>query len=452
MEVASTPATTLTNPAAIFRRAGRNLGWLAGGKAVSGALSLVYLALAVRALGVEAFGQMILIYTCAQLVSAVVQFQTWQPILHFGTPALQAGRFGDFRRIVRFALALDAASAIVAAGLVAGGIWLIGPWIGLTPEILPLASGFAIAVPFMVFAAPDGLLRLFDRFDLALVEDNVEALVRLIGAALVFFLGGGLAELLLVWGLSVIASGTTGILLAWREVRRRGVWRGAQPPGPERRLAMQFPGIWRFVWATNFASTLELSRDHVATIVVGGVLDPTGAGLFRIARQIAEALAKPLKLMIPVVYPELARMAAEGNYALLHHFNRRAMLYAAVGAVGGFALLAGMGPLILELIAGDRADGALAVMLILSAAVLVRIFAFALEPTLISLGHPSLALGIQAVVAAAYLPLLLGMLHWIGLEGAGVAAVCAALLTVALQVAGLRARFPAVAYPGGSPS
>lgn len=411
---------------------------------MSGVLSVVYLALAVRSLGIDAYGQLILIYSFAQLIAAVVQFQTWQPILHFGTPALAEGRYGDFRRIVRFSFGLDAASALVGTIVVGGGIWLIGPHIDLSPEIIPLASGFALAVPFIVVASPNGLLRLFDRFDLLLLEDNVEAVVRMIGALGIYVFGGGLTEFIVVWAVSVIASGSTCAFLAWREIRRRGVWRANAAPSTALPIARQFPKIWSFVWSTNFNSTLKLARTHIATIVIGGAIDATEAGLFRIAHQIAEALATPLKLMTPVIYPELARLTAARDFALLRRFNRRTLLFSSLGAIAGFGALALVGPVILDIIGDDQADGAYTVMLLLSASALIQVSAFTLEPTLISLGYPSIALGIQTVATVVYLPLLFVMLPWLGFNGAGFAAISVAILTVILQYAAIVFWFPSV--------
>jgi len=425
----------------ILRRASRNLAFLTAGKSVSGVLSLVYLALAVRTLGVDAYGQLILIYSFAGLVTAIVQFQTWQPILHYGTPALADGRMGGFRRLIRFAIGLDLASAVVGMAVVAGGIWLLGPWIDLPDEVLPLASMFGAAVPFMVAATPNGLLRLFDRFDLLLVEDNVEAVVRLLGSLVLFLIGGGLAGFLLVWGLSVVASGCVCALLAWREFARR-VNSAADEPAARERLGVAYPGIWRFVWSTNLNSSLKLSRNHIATMVIGAGVDSTGAGLFRIAQQLADALAKPLKLMTPVLYPELARLASAKNFAVLRQVHQRALLYSSIGAVACFLLVVAVGPLLLNVIGDDQTNGAYQVMLLLSAASLIRIATFALEPTLISLGRPTWALGIQAAATLAYLPLLVVLIAWIGLNGAGAAAIVAAVFTALLQLAAVSFWFP----------
>lgn len=435
-----------TSPAGrILRRAARNLAYLTGGKSVSGVLSLIYLAVAVQTLGIDAYGQLILIYSFAQLVTAIVQFQTWQPILHFGTPALAENRFGDFRHLVRFTVALDTASAFVAMAAVAGGIWLLGPHIDLPPEVLPLASAFGLAVPFMTWATPNGLLRVFDRFDLLLLEDNVEAVVRLVGSLAVLALGGGLAGFLLVWALSVAASGSTCALLAWREVRRRNVWPAeTEPCGP---AARRFPGIWGFIWSTNVNSTIKLSRPHLTTIIIGGAIDSVEAGLFRVAQQIAEALAKPLKLMVPVIYPELARLVAAHDFSLLRSLTRRALGWSALGAIAMFALLAAIGPLLLDLIGGDEADDAYGMLLLLSAAALIRISGFALEPTLISLGHPSLALAVQTTATVIYFPSLLLMLPYFGFNGAGFAAIGTAILTVLLQLAAVAYWFPPESPP-----
>lgn len=424
----------------LLRRAARNLAYLAGGRSVSGVLSIVYLGLAVQGLGIVAYGQLVLIYAFAQLVTTVVQFQTWQPILHFGTASFQEERYDDFCHLVRFTIGLDVASSVAGIAIVAGGVWLLGPLMGLPSETLPLASGFSLAVPFMTWATPNGLLRLFDRFDLLLIEDNAEAAVRLVGSVAVLAFGGGLAAFVLVWGGSVAVSGGICAVLAWREVRRRGVWRPEE--GVHIPASRRFPGIWRFIWSTNINATIKIVRTHLTTVLVGGALAPAEAGLYRIAQQIAEALAKPLKLMVPVLYPELARLVAARDFALLRTLARRILFYSGGAALAVFAVIAAIGPLLLDVIGGREAEGAYGMLLFLSAAAMVRLSTFSFEPVLISLGRPSTALSVQIVVAAVYLPSLLVMMPRFGLDTVGVAALCAAILTALLQCGAVAFWFP----------
>lgn len=417
----------------------KNLGFLIGGKSFSGLLGLGYLALAVHTLGVEAYGWLTLIYAFALTVSTIVKFQTWQPILHYGTAALHDGRTDDFKRLVLFTIGLDLASSLVGAALAMGGIWLIGTRIGLPAAILPQASLFGAALLFMVTATPNGLLRLFDRFDLLLVEDNAEAAVRFVGSLTLFLVGGTLTGFLTVWFLSVVASGCTCAYLSWRVMRKHVDWSHSAllvrdaVKSRGRSLTEGFPGIWKFVWSTNFNQTLGLTTNHVATLVVGGLIGAAPAGLFRIARQIADALAKPIKLMTPVFYPELARLVASRRFDNLRELTIRAMRISCLGAFGSFLILCLLGNWILVLIGGHKTVGAYGVMLLLSAAALIRIGTFTLEPTLISLGKPTMALWIQCVAAVVFLPALVALIRYAGIEGAGIAMIIEAVLTAIMQ-------------------
>lgn len=433
-------AAVSAEPGGILRRVMRNLGYLVGGKTFSGLLGLGYMAFSVRALGVASFGQLMLIYAFVLTVATVVKFQTWQPILHFGTPLYQKPeKHTDFLRLILFAIFLDLISSLAGALVAVGGVWIIGPWIGLAAAAVPAASLFGLALLFIVTATADGMLRLFDRFDLLLVEDNIRAVVRFFGSLLFLVIGGTLNDLLAVWFLSIVTGSVACAYLAWRESKKHMSWAGSATLVREalasrgRSLTAPFPGIWKFVWSTNANASVGLVTSHVPTLIVGGMIGATDAGLFRIARQIAEALATPVKLMVPVFYPELARLVAVRDYPMMRTLNNRATLISCAGAAASFFALCLLGPWALLLIGGHQTDGAYIVMLFLSAAALIKIGTFTQEPTLISLGRPATALLIQIAAALIYLPLLVWFVHLTGINGAGLAAVTAAALTALIQ-------------------
>lgn len=423
----------------VLRRVGRNLAYLVGGKAFSAVLGLGYLALTVRGLGVIGFGQLALIYSFCVTIATLTKFQTWQPILHYGTTAFAEGRTADLHRLVAFTVLLDLASSGVGAILACGSIWVLGSWIGLDPRVLPDASLFGISVLFMTTSTSNGLLRMFDRFDLLLVEDNIEAGVRFLGCVVLYLAGAGLGAFLVVWFLSVLASAATCAGLAWQEYRRRVPSKGV--PDLWRRtlihrgsnLTAGFPGLWKFVWSTNANSSLGLVSNQIATLVLGGLLGPAGAGLFRIGRQIADAVGKPVKMIVPVFYPELARLVACRQFELMRRINRRVTMFSSAGAAAGMLFLALAGQWLLLLIGGHAAVAAYGVMLLLSAAALIRIGTFTLEPTLVSLGRPHTVFWIQLASAAVFLPALIGLVHMVGVLGAGLAVVMSAAIAALLQ-------------------
>ena len=97
----------------MIRRALTNTGWLMGARGINAVLSLGYLALATRALGLQGFGQFILCVTFAQAITGLASFQTWQAVVRWGQ------RRDTEADAVGFALALDfltvAAGGIAAA-------------------------------------------------------------------------------------------------------------------------------------------------------------------------------------------------------------------------------------------------------------------------------------------------------------------------------------------------
>ncbi|MCB2084010.1 MAG: oligosaccharide flippase family protein, partial [Sphingomonadaceae bacterium] len=85
-----------------MKRLLRNIGWLLSGRAVNAVLSLVYLALATRSLGIEQFGYFALIVALGQTVTGLANFQTWQFVVRWGANGDGAGE------ATGFAIALDA--------------------------------------------------------------------------------------------------------------------------------------------------------------------------------------------------------------------------------------------------------------------------------------------------------------------------------------------------------
>jgi O-antigen/teichoic acid export membrane protein len=405
-----------------------NASMLLGGRTANALISLGYMAAAARTLGTVEAGVLILINAFAQLVSEVVKFDSWQVVLHFGSPALAEGRRDRLHQVVRFALLQDVISAVAGVAVATAAIYMAGEKLGWGPQHNLGAMLYCLTIVFLAPAASIGLLRLFDRFDLITAQAPISSAVRLAGSGLVFVLGPSLGLFLAVWAAGSAAAFIYVAGASFLEFKRRGLTRGFHLFGP---LTAGMPNAWRFAWATNFSGSLDTAFTHAITVAVGAVLGPGPAALWRIGRQVADALAKPARLLVPALYPELARLrATQGESAM-----RRLALQ--VGLLGGgvgtllllISALAG-GPL-LALVMGDAFAAAAPVMTWQVAAAVIGIWALPLEPMLVSLGRPGDALKVRLVVSAVMLAALVPVVEKFGAEGAGVALV-AAMIALAL--------------------
>lgn len=393
-----------------------NTGVLLGGRIGNAVLSLGYLAVAARALDVRSVGVLVLINAFAQLVGEVVKFNSWQTVLHYGAEALERAERPRFQQVVRFTLLLDVLSSLGGMAVAVAAALIFGEHLGWTRADTPLAALYCLSIALMVPATPVGLLRLFDRFDLITAQAPIASAVRLAGSLAAWALAPSLAVFLLVWAAGTAAAFVYLAYVSLREMRRRRMNEGFRFIGP---CAAGLPGAWRFAWATNAASSLDVAFTHAITLVVGALVGPAPAALWRIGRQVADALGKPAKLLAPALYPELARLrVTEGERAM-----RRLALQVGLlgGGVGTLMLLitAVAGRPLLTLIMGPAFGDAVGAMVWQVAAAVIGVWALPLEPMLVSLGRPGDAVKVRIIVAVALLAAMPWLVESFGLTGAG---------------------------------
>jgi O-antigen/teichoic acid export membrane protein len=423
-----------------FRAILRNATYLGSGKLGGALLSLVALACAGHALSPALFGTLAVVQAYASGVSALVKFQTWQFIVRFGAPALVRQDIERFRDATRFSFGLDLASG--AVGLVAGMALLpfLARWVGIDDKDLTLALLYCTLIPIMTVATPTGILRTLDRFDHIAVQQLVTPLLMAIGGIISFVGRLGFAGFVISWYVAELV----GDLLLWffavRELQRREI-RHALRPGlfaPARRIK----GAWDFVWTTNIAHSIWSAWGPLSNVIVGGMLGPASAGLFKIASTFFESAGKPAAFLEKSFYPEIMRLdpATRQPWQLA---IRTGLLAGGMGLAMLLVVMIGGEPLI-ALVFGKRYLEAFDLLQIMAASLVVSTASFPLESLLYMAGRQRAALVAEGLAALGYGIVLVVLIHWLGLTGAGIAYVggmgMKALFTLIPTLTAYRAR------------
>jgi O-antigen/teichoic acid export membrane protein len=414
--VGASQANEVAGVRPILRRVLSNAGLLLGGRTVNAVIGLGYMAMAARALGASQLGIVVLIQAFAEFLGEVVKFQSWQTLLHFGARPLAEGRKRDFQQVLRLTLLLDLGSTLIGIAIGVVGALAFAGRLGWSSSQAPAAALAMLTIAFMVSATPVGLLRLFDRFDVMARQAALISILRFVGGAIAFLTHAPMEGFLAAWAFSTLGSWLYLAGSALRELKRRGLLEGFTLRGP---LTKGLPGILRFAWNTNLSATLDVAFTDLVTLMVGGLVGPAQAAFWRVGRQVADAMAKPAKLVTFALYPELARLRAEDRHDAMWRLAKQIGLLA--GGSGLVLLLAAAvaGRPLLGLVLGQGFGPAASVMVWQVAAAVVGIFALPLEPMLISLGNPGAAVRVRLVVSVAFLlamPVLAGRY---GLTGAG---------------------------------
>jgi len=400
----------------MIRRALTNTGWLMGARGINAVLSLGYLALATRALGLEGFGKFILAVSFAQAVTGLASFQTWQAVVRWGH------RRDSAAEAVGFALALDLLT--VVAGTIAAALLLgfAGAWLPVPPALRMEAFWLTVVMLLAVRSTPTGILRLHDKYALAATADAVTPVVRLLGAAGVFVLAPTSAAFVIVWGAAELATA----FAYWRFALR-------DEPLPWRRVSLrQLPreerDAWRFVWGTGLSGALLIASRQLIVLLVGALGGAALAGIYRVAAQLGEGLLKLAQALLRATYPELVR-DPDAAREIAARIGRIAVITGLAAIV--FGALAG--EWVILGIAGREYLAAYGPMLILAGAAAIELAGAPLEALLVARGRALtnfLLRALPTALALAALPLAVAR------GGAGGAAA-AVLIASALSVAGL---------------
>ncbi|WP_338243966.1 lipopolysaccharide biosynthesis protein [Aurantiacibacter hainanensis] len=397
----------------MIRRALTNTGWLMGARGINAVLSLVYLALATRSLGLDAFGQFVIAFTFAQLVVGFTSFQTWQAVIRWGQD--EEGR----KDATGFALALDAVT--IVAGLVAAAVILAfaGDWLPIAPELrLPTFLFTAVSL-LSIRSTPTGLLRLHDRYARAAAADSTTSVIRAAGAALVAALAPSIPAFLLIWGIAELATAAMYWHLAARTEaihwRRFGLLR----------LPRLHEGAWPFVIGTSLTGMLTIASRQLLVLLVGAFGGAALAGIYRVAAQLGEGLLKLAQALLRATYPELVRNP--------EHARRVASSITRIAIVTGLAavvLAALAGDWLILAIAGEDYLAAYWPMIILAAAAALELAGASLEALLVAGGRAITNFVLRAVPTLAGLVALPWLIEWRGATGAALVVLAASTVSV----------------------
>jgi O-antigen/teichoic acid export membrane protein len=411
-----------------LRRVFGNAGWFLSSRSVTGVLSLFYLALAARVLGLTGFGQFALVTGLAQAITGFVTFQTWQIVIRFGMPHLQADDDRGLDAVIGFSIILDVASALAGSLITIAAVLLLAPVFGWSPTMAWQAASFCAVMLLSLRSTPIGILRLHDRFALAAVGDTVTPVIRLLGAGAAALLAPDVTGFLIAWG---CAEAATAIAFWCLALSRHPIkWRARAICN----VIADNPGLWRFAWFTNAASSLSLSTRQITILLVGSVGGAAAAGAFRIAAQLAQAITKLTLALSRSVFPELVRVSAD------RHFRRLIIRMTGIAMLTGLIALTALatigGPL-LHFLAGRELAMAYWPMILLTASAALDLGGVSLEPALTALGRAGLALILRAFATALQFGLLLLLLPSFGALGAGWASIAGS--AAALLLTGIAA-------------
>lgn len=420
----------------MLRSIGHNLGWLAGSRGVVAILSLLYLGVAARTLGVVGFGRFSLITGAAQALATLVAFQSWQVIVQFGVGFSKGEDEPRLARLFRGCSLLDLGSAVAGAALAVVILELWSDTFGIGPTLKRAALIYTVIQLVTIRSAAVGILRLRDQFRLAAIADSITPIARAIGAVLVMFVHPTVQAFLAVWAIAEVLTSATywGMVAYIGDLRL--MWNGTG----FKRMMEENRGILRFALSTNASSTLALASKQAPLLAVGSELGLAAAGTFRLAAQLAQSLGKIGQLISRAAFPEIVRAIQDAATDTVRRIVSRTVIASAVAGSVIMLIAAVFGKLVLKLVGGHVFGQGHAVLVWMAAAGAIDLVAVGLDTVLTAQGYAGRIFLIRiAGVAVMLCTAFIALPIW-GEVGMAAAVVVGSLVVTSLLFAVTRSK------------
>lgn len=382
---------------------------------LGGALQFAAIVVIGRALGAEGLGLIALVMAYLAVVDGLLNFQSVHVLTRCLAEAQAAGEHDRFLGLVRAGFAVDVATACLAAGAAALGLWSGAGLLGLPADWTPMALAAVPIILTRILGTAEAVLRCHDRFGLIGMRGVLGGGLTLTGAATAWAAGAGAGAFLVVI-LVAEAVANLAMLVAAAAVLRRAMPAGTEAQGM-RAAIRSVPGFWRMMWQTNLTFGIRLLSQDGDMLIAGAVLGPQAVGLLRAVKSMTALVTQLGRPIQQVAAAPLARLWAAGDGPGFLRLTLRLSGLAGLAGLGATTILWAIGPTMLDLTYGAEYLAAAPVLTIMMVARSAYLGGVTLLPTMLTLDLDGRFLQIVLMGTAAYFAAMLALISPLGLIG-----------------------------------
>jgi len=412
-----------TNAKKVFR----NFKVVLRGRGIAAVFNLIALTLMAKALSPVEFGLVVLLHTYVLAIRGLLNFRTFEAIVKYGVPLHAAGENEGLRKLLRMTTSVDVVSSFAATlfGVLAASI--TGKFMHWDAQMVLMATVYSLVMLTTATGTPNGVLRLYDRFDILGTWYTISPAIRLSGVFVAWLLDAEMLVFVVIWAFAFVVENAWVYLRGHREVRQHmseSIWRGFRLG----ELRESTPEFRHFLGVIYWQTNVDMLPKHLAVLLAGSLLGPAGAGMFRLANDFSTILSKPGLMLREVLFPDLSRML-HNKEAGFYELGLRAVAIAAATGLLLVVISIPLGVPVLGIIGPDYIAAAPLLSLMLLAATF-ELAGSPLRAAAYALGGAGTVLRIYALSSFVYLGLFYVFTIPMGLIGPGIAACIGGALTL----------------------
>ena len=213
----------------MLKRAMHNFGVIIRGRVLAGLFSVAATGLMANALPVAEFGLIVLVHTYVLVIRGALNFKTFEAVVRFGIPLNDSGDKDGLRSLLRSTMLVDYSAGIFATLVAIAAAPLAGSLLHWNSETLHWAMGYSLVILATANGTPNGILRVYDRFDALGVQCAVAPALRFLLIGIAWWLDAPMEVFMVAWGsafaLGHVYMSVRGFIELRRHIETR-LWQG----------------------------------------------------------------------------------------------------------------------------------------------------------------------------------------------------------------------------------
>jgi len=276
---------------------------LLGGTLTASILGFISIGLVARGLGLENFGVFAIITSYLLIIDKLVNFQSWQALIKFGSIAQEFSldepeKKIEIQKVSAFCFSIDIFTALIGFLLAILLADLLCSYFEWDSDIYFTLLIYSCSMLFKFSSFGLGLFRLFNRHSLQAKIIVISAIVKFILTFIAFVLEQGLFTYLIIWGVTDILLNLLITLYAF--LLLNSVTDSKNPFsagfGFNKKLV-------HFVLWTNVSGLIDLPAKELDVMFVGILTSEKEAGLYKLAKQVMAMVGRLASPIYQSIYP-----------------------------------------------------------------------------------------------------------------------------------------------------
>jgi O-antigen/teichoic acid export membrane protein len=364
----------------------KNASILLSGNMGANVFGLLSIAIFTHSQGAVIFGYYVLFLTFIEIIDKIFNFQTWQAFIKFATDFQVKDEHHNVMMLLKYSFLVDLASLVVATLVALTLSSFAMEFFSIPVEYHTLLLLMSLTILFKTTEISTGVFRLYDRFKVqakiavysSAIKFGMFALIAFVAPSFeVFVYATVLAQFITMmmkyfYAKSVLNEHNITIVEILKEKVNMPLFKELK--------------IFSFIVYNNFDVAVRMVSRQLDTVILGKLYGAEIVGIYKIAKEVANLIAKLTDPVYQAIYPEFAKMLANGKKLEAKQMAIKISLYAGGAGLVFYGLFALLGVWAIGLAFGSDFLAAYGVTLVYFIAIFIAIVNLPLVPVLHSKG------------------------------------------------------------------